>query len=136
MVRRLGTETSPSSGSSSPTTMRKSVVFPAPLGPTRPTFSPGLSWNDASTNTSCLPYCLLILEKEIIQFQANRILGGCVRSEARGASYRAKVLEVGSTGYSPERERRTTGPSRTKLRPSQRRIHPKLLLLHPTGSTK
>src|SRR5438270_7928428 len=78
MVSRLGTETSPSSGSSSPTTMRKSVVLPAPLGPTRPTFSPGLSWNDASTNTSCLPYCLLILEKEIIQFQANRIGSGCV----------------------------------------------------------
>src|SRR5882757_4031309 len=84
MVRRLGTETSPSSGSSSPTTMRKSVVFPAPFGPTSPTFSPGLSWNDASTKTSCLPYCLLILEKEIIQFQANRIPPGCVTG-SRGA---------------------------------------------------
>src|SRR5216684_5576735 len=78
MVRRFGTETSPSSGTSSPTTMRKSVVFPAPLGPTRPTFSPGLSWNEASTKTSCLPYCLLMLEKEIIQFQANRIRNSCV----------------------------------------------------------
>src|SRR6478736_10426452 len=102
MVSRLGTETSPSSGSSSPTTMRKSVVFPAPLGPTRPTFSPGLSWNDASTKTSCLPYCLLILEKEIIQFQANRIPGGCVRPgiAERGAISRryADVVERFWTG--------------------------------------
>src|SRR5688500_1610001 len=47
--------------------MRKSVVLPEPLGPTRPTFSPGLSWKDASTNRICLPYCLEILENEIIQ---------------------------------------------------------------------
>src|SRR5665213_3696897 len=65
MVNFLGTETVPSSGSSSPTTMRKSVVLPAPLGPTRPAFSPGFSWKEASTKISCLPYCLLILEKEI-----------------------------------------------------------------------
>src|SRR5215472_1789393 len=72
MVSRFGTETSPSSGISSPTTMRNRVVLPAPFGPTRPTFSLGLSWNDASTKTNCLPYCLLILEKEIICIQANR----------------------------------------------------------------
>src|SRR5579872_4606013 len=71
MVRRLGTVTSPSSGSSSPTIMRKSVVLPEPLGPTRPTFSPGLSWKEASTKTNCLPYCLLMLEKEI-NYQASR----------------------------------------------------------------
>src|SRR5450631_2960765 len=71
MVNFLGTETVPSSGSSSPTTMRKRVVLPEPLGPTRPTFSPGLSWKEASTNTSCLPYCLLMLEKEI-NYQASR----------------------------------------------------------------
>ena len=46
MVSFFGTETSPSSGASSPTIMRKSVVLPDPLGPTRPTFSPGLSWNE------------------------------------------------------------------------------------------
>jgi hypothetical protein len=39
----LGTETAPSSGVSSPTTIRKSVVLPDPLGPTRPTFSPGFN---------------------------------------------------------------------------------------------
>src|SRR6202158_3755021 len=66
MVSLLGTETSPSSGTSSSTIMRKSVVFPEPLGPTRPTFSPGFNWKEASTKTNCLPYCLLILEKEII----------------------------------------------------------------------
>src|SRR5580704_4596172 len=39
----LGTETAPSSGVSSPTTIRKSVVLPDPLGPTSPTFSPGFN---------------------------------------------------------------------------------------------
>src|ERR1700683_2827155 len=67
MVSFLGTDTVPSSGDSSPTTMRKRVVLPEPLGPTRPTFSPGFNWKDASTKTNCLPYCLLMLEKEIIR---------------------------------------------------------------------
>src|SRR6476659_9110733 len=66
MVNFLGTETVPSSGVSSPTTMRKSVVLPAPLGPTSPTFSPGFNWKDASTKSNCLPYCLLMFEKEIM----------------------------------------------------------------------
>src|SRR4029079_8825997 len=66
MVSRLGTETSPSSGASSATIMRKSVVFPAPFGPTRPTLSPGLSWKEASTKRSCRPYCLCTRDKEII----------------------------------------------------------------------
>src|SRR5438132_2261784 len=67
IVILLGTDTSPSSGVSSPTIMRNSVVFPDPFGPTRPTFSPGLSWKDASTNRICLPYCLLTFENEIIR---------------------------------------------------------------------
>src|SRR6185369_11055285 len=66
MVSFFGTDTSPSSGASSPTIMRKSVVLPDPLGPTRPTFSPGLSWNEASTKRTCRPYCLLIFVKETI----------------------------------------------------------------------
>src|SRR6185312_13101905 len=66
MVNFLGTETVPSSGVSSPTTMRKSVVLPAPFGPTSPTFSPGFNWKEASTKSNCLPYCLLMFEKEII----------------------------------------------------------------------
>src|ERR1700733_6409778 len=65
MVSFFGTETSPSSGDSSPTTIRNRVVLPEPLGPTSPTFSPGFNWKEASTNTNCFPYCLLILEKEI-----------------------------------------------------------------------
>src|SRR6476661_5795796 len=109
MVSRLGTETSPSSGSSSPTTMRKSVVFPAPLGPTSPTFSPGLSWNDASTNTSCLPYCLLILEKEIIQFQANRIPGGCVTGRMAEGPDKDGVVTRKDAKY-------TKGPTQARLR--------------------
>src|SRR5918993_5607616 len=62
----FGTETSPSSGASSPTIIRNRVVLPDPLGPTRPTFSPGLSWNDASTNRICRPYCLMIRVKDTI----------------------------------------------------------------------
>src|SRR5690349_12984989 len=66
MVSFFGTETVPSSGASSPTTIRNIVVLPAPFGPTSPTFSPGFNWNEASTNSNCLPYCLLMFEKEII----------------------------------------------------------------------
>ena len=62
----FGTETSPSSGPSSPTIMRKSVVLPAPFGPTRPTFSPGLSWKEASTKRTWRPYCLLTRVNEIM----------------------------------------------------------------------
>src|SRR5438045_9612485 len=65
MVSFLGSETEPSSGSSSPTTIRKSVVLPEPLGPTRPTFSPGFNWKEASMKINCLLYCLLIFEREI-----------------------------------------------------------------------
>src|ERR671920_1497794 len=66
MVSFFGTETSPSSGVSSPTIIRNSVVLPAPLGPTRPTFSPGFNWNDASTKRICRPYCLPTRVKAII----------------------------------------------------------------------
>src|SRR4051812_23290512 len=66
MVSFFGTETSPSSGASSPTIIRNSVVLPDPFGPTSPTFSPGLSWNDASTKRTCRPYCLLIRVNETI----------------------------------------------------------------------
>ena len=37
-----------------------------PFGPTRPTFSPGLSWNEVSTNRTCRPYCLLMRVNEIM----------------------------------------------------------------------
>ena len=38
-----GNRPEPSSGSSSPTIMRKSVVFPGAIRGTRPTFSPGFN---------------------------------------------------------------------------------------------
>jgi hypothetical protein len=40
----------PSSGRSSPAIIRKSVVLPAPFGPTSPTFSPFWMPIDASMN--------------------------------------------------------------------------------------
>src|SRR5512133_3519271 len=46
--------------------MRTRVVLPDPLGPTSPTRSPGLSWNEASTKSTCRPYCLLMREKAIM----------------------------------------------------------------------
>ena len=55
---RRGRDTTPSSGVSSPAMILKSVVLPEPFGPTSPTFSPGLSWKDASTKSSCLPVLL------------------------------------------------------------------------------
>src|SRR5688572_8169074 len=73
MVSRFGTDTSPSSGLSSPVIIRNKVVFPAPLGPTSPIFSPGLSWKDASTKSTWRPYCLLIRENAIIPFHGTRV---------------------------------------------------------------
>src|SRR5262245_31651245 len=76
MVSRRGTDTSPSSGASSPVINRKMVVLPAPFGPTRPTFSPGFSWKEASTNRICRPYCLLTLTREIIDGRRSWVRGG------------------------------------------------------------
>src|SRR5229473_1653768 len=86
MVIFFGTETSPSSGDSSPTINRKSVVLPAPLGPTSPARSPGFNWNDASTKMSCLPYCLVTLFSEIIR-------GGRNVLEAIGISSRQRLID-------------------------------------------
>src|SRR5689334_6464228 len=59
-------ETCPSSASSSPAIMRNSVVLPAPLGPTRPIFSPRWSAAEASMNRIWWPTCLETLSRRII----------------------------------------------------------------------
>ena len=46
-----GTTTSPRSACSCPMTMRKSVDFPAPLGPINPTHSPSRTCNDTSVRS-------------------------------------------------------------------------------------
>src|SRR5437667_4377327 len=74
MVSFFGTDTSPSSACSSPTIIRKTVVLPDPFGPTRPTFSLGLSWNEASTKRTWRPYCLLIFENAITSFISGAVL--------------------------------------------------------------
>src|SRR6266850_3896980 len=76
----FGTVTAPSSALSSPAIIRKSVVLPAPFGPTSPAFSPGLSWKEASTKMTWRPYCLLTEAKEIIEGGANSARGADIRS--------------------------------------------------------
>src|SRR3954469_19572772 len=73
----FGTVMVPSSALSSPAIMRKSVVLPAPLGPTSPDFSPGLSWKEASTKTTCRPYCLLTEAKESMEDGQHPRWRGC-----------------------------------------------------------
>src|ERR1051326_6616345 len=53
----------PRSGSSCFSSRRKSVVFPAPLRPTRPTCSPGLCCHVTPRSTSCGPYDFSMLSK-------------------------------------------------------------------------
>src|SRR5688572_33350228 len=65
MVGLRGRSIPPSSGRSSPTISRHTVLLPAPFGPTSPTFSPALIWNEASTNRICPPYCFVTFEKAI-----------------------------------------------------------------------
>ena len=60
ILSRFGTETSPSSGDSSPAIRRNNVDLPEPLGPTRPTFSPAFSCMDASTKSAWWPWRLLM----------------------------------------------------------------------------
>src|SRR5271170_4328741 len=94
MVVPRSTATSPSSGASSPTTIRNSVVLPDPLGPTRPTFSPGFNWKEASTKSNCLPYCLLMFEKEIIlegQLGVRCLFQCSVGGKLRGAPKTSEV---------------------------------------------
>ena len=56
--------------------MRNSVVLPEPFGPTSPTFSPGLSWNDASTKSTCRPYCLPMRLKAITATSLGETIDG------------------------------------------------------------
>src|SRR5713226_5016962 len=84
MVAFLDTDVSPSSACSSPTIIRNRVVLPDPFGPTRPTFSPGLSWKDASTNRTCRPYCLLMRENAIMLVTEARLKPPSEDPEAPG----------------------------------------------------
>src|ERR1035441_6400102 len=53
----------PSSGDSVPRMMEKSVVFPAPFGPTSPMRSARFTCSAASANKTCPPYALLMPER-------------------------------------------------------------------------
>ena len=62
----IGRAPGPRRAAPRPVIMRNSVVLPAPLGPTSPTFSPLWSAAEASTKRICLPFCLPILSRRII----------------------------------------------------------------------
>ena len=65
MVTLRSMEIWPSSGDSSPMIKRNTVDLPAPLGPTRPIFSPRKMAALASMNRICGPCCLLMLSRRI-----------------------------------------------------------------------
>src|SRR5437667_764433 len=104
----FGTVMVPSSALSSPFTIRKSVVFPAPFGPTSPAFSPGLSWKEASTKTSWRPYCLPTAEKEIMEWGEHR--AAAVYSLAVGRRIFVSANSQRPTANSHERPRRHHHP--------------------------
>src|SRR4030081_61953 len=79
MVTPRSTATWPSSGCSWPVIIRNSVVLPAPLGPTRPTFSPFWSAAEASMKSIWWPFCLLMLSRRIM---CTRAWNSCGRSYA------------------------------------------------------
>src|SRR3954466_13616694 len=85
MVRPRSIETCPSSGDSSPVIIRKIVDLPAPLGPTRPIFSPRKRAAEASTKRICGPCCLLIWSSRIT---------GVAHSSKTAAAYRPRPAIV------------------------------------------
>src|SRR5262245_24049845 len=71
MVTPRSTATWPSSGCSSPVISRNRVLLPAPLGPTRPIFSPFWSAAEASMKRIWWPTCLETLSRRIICLTGN-----------------------------------------------------------------
>src|SRR5262245_22973164 len=108
MLSFFGTVTSPSSGCSSPTIIRKRVVLPDPFGPTRPIFSPGFNWNDASTKRTCRPYCLPTPENAITECDLTLTLEDVL--------HRADLLPSIVAGASPRSRRWENQLSRRMLR--------------------
>ena len=101
-----------------PTIMRKSVVLPEPFGPTSPTFSPGLSWNDASTNRTWRPYCLLMPENAIMAWvRQDRPCSSAPKSIVRSLSRGGPLEERADAGRHPPVEHRAAvGDHRDGLR--------------------
>src|ERR1700752_4658485 len=73
----------PSSGCSSPDIMRNSVLLPAPLGPTRPIFSPFCNAAEASMKRIWWPTCLETLSRRIIAAWREMRFGGLLFHAAR-----------------------------------------------------
>ena len=62
-----------------------------------PTFSPGFNWKEASTKMSCLPYCLLMFESEIMWCREpeETIAGDSPLGYQRGGDRAARATEPG-----------------------------------------
>src|SRR4051812_1758311 len=91
MVMPRSSETWPSSGSSCPEIIRKSVVLPAPFGPTRPIFSPFCRAAEASMKRIWWPTCLLTLSRRIIVAQAWKLLAALMPCSAQGKAYSGPI---------------------------------------------
>src|SRR4051812_8872052 len=111
MVVPRSTATWPSSGCSSPVIIRNSVVLPAPLGPTRPTFSPFWRVADASIKRIWWPICLLMLSRRIM----------CVRVPGKSDARRA-LSHVARARKGPDK-------GRTKVEMCEGRVWDARLLL-------
>jgi hypothetical protein len=100
----------PSSGVSSPTTIRNNVVLPDPLGPTRPIFRQDLTETRHPRRAPAYQYCLSMFEKEIIlkwQLAARCLFRcgppeNCRRILARWMCKRLRVKVVAGAGVSED----------------------------------
>src|SRR5512140_543869 len=115
MVTPRSMETWPSSGCSSRVMSRKSVDLPAPLGPTRPTFSPRCSVAEASRKRIWFPCCLPMASRRIKARSCNTAAAGA----PRGAGPRDHPSDV-----------RAGARARLLLGLGLRRVHGEGLLLH------
>src|SRR5688572_5643700 len=90
----------PASGSSSRVIKRKIVVLPAPLGPTRPIFSPRFTAAEASRNRICAPWRLETASMRITAIlRAGVRTAGSAAVPTRRAQLRARAASprVGET---------------------------------------
>src|SRR4030095_292918 len=97
----------PSSGRTTPTTMLKVVVLPAPLGPSNPTTSPGSTLMETPLTTRRLRYSLI---KFFVWRRLTAGVGGVVFSFVGGRKQGRTIRRRGGGGGQTDGER--VGPER------------------------